>query len=101
MQFMEYELEGSILTLQTCLDYLKTDLKNMHLEPVLASVFKFVLDKPNFATVFCQSLKSTEITFLEKLSNLLKLSVAEKIGTGLALSESENADTSMFGELLF
>ncbi|KAH8516641.1 hypothetical protein H0E87_004840 [Populus deltoides] len=99
-QFMEYELEGSILTLQTCLDYLKTDLKNMHLEPVLASVFKFVLDKPNFATVFCQSLKSTEITedFLEKLSNLLKLSVAEKIGTGLALSESENADTRMFAK---
>ncbi|XP_061969230.1 uncharacterized protein LOC133692363 [Populus nigra] len=99
-QFMEYELEGSILTLQTCLDYLKTDLTNMHLEPVLASVFKFVLDKPNFATVFCQSLKSTEITedFLEKLSNLLKLSVAEKIGTGLALSESENADTRMFAK---
>uniref|UniRef100_A0A6N2L7C3 CCR4-NOT transcription complex subunit 1 n=1 Tax=Salix viminalis TaxID=40686 RepID=A0A6N2L7C3_SALVM len=99
-QFMEYELEGSILTLQTCLDYLKTDLKNMQLEPVLVSVFKFVLDKPNFATVFCQSLKSTEITedFLEKLSNLLKLSVAEKIGTGLALSESENADTRMFAK---
>ncbi|KAJ6337998.1 hypothetical protein OIU76_007635 [Salix suchowensis] len=99
-QFMENELEGSILTLQTCLDYLKTDLKNMQLEPVLVSVFKFVLDKPNFATVFCQSLKSTEITedFLEKLSNLLKLSVAEKIGTGLALSESENADTRMFAK---
>ena len=99
---MEHGIEGSILTLQTCLEYLNTDLKNMQLEPVLVSVFKFVLDKPNSTTVFCQSLRSLEITvnFLENLSNLPKLSVAEKIGIGLALSDAENADTRMFGELL-
>jgi len=101
LQFMEYGFEGSVLTLQTCLEYLKTDLKNIQLEPVLVSVFKFVLDKPNSSTVFCQSLRSLEITenFLEKLSNSLKLSVAEKIGIGLALTDAENADTRMFGEL--
>uniref|UniRef100_A0A2K1XR30 CCR4-Not complex component Not1 C-terminal domain-containing protein n=1 Tax=Populus trichocarpa TaxID=3694 RepID=A0A2K1XR30_POPTR len=99
-QFMEYGFEGSVLTLQTCLEYLKTDLKNIQLEPVLVSVFKFVLDKPNSTTVFCQSLRSLEITenFLEKLSNSLKLSVAEKIGIGLALTDAENADTRMFAK---
>ncbi|KAH8488389.1 hypothetical protein H0E87_024164 [Populus deltoides] len=99
-QFMEYGFEGSVLTLQTCLEYLKTDLKNIQLEPVLVSVFKFVLDKPNSSTVFCQSLRSLEITenFLEKLSNSLKLSVAEKIGIGLALTDAENADTRMFAK---
>ncbi|KAG6747935.1 hypothetical protein POTOM_047826 [Populus tomentosa] len=99
-QFMEYGIEGSVLTLQTCLEYLKTDLKNMQLEPVLVSVFKFVLDKPNSTTVFCQSLRSLEITedFLEKLSNSPKLSVAEKIGIGLALTDAENADTRMFAK---
>ncbi|XP_011033315.1 PREDICTED: CCR4-NOT transcription complex subunit 1-like isoform X2 [Populus euphratica] len=97
---MEYGFEGSVLTLQTCLEYLKTDLKNMQLEAVLVSVFKFVLDKPNSSTVFCQSLRSLEITenFLEKLSNSLKLSVAEKIGIGLALTDAENADTRMFAK---
>ncbi|KAJ6679399.1 CCR4-NOT TRANSCRIPTION COMPLEX [Salix purpurea] len=98
--FMEYGVEGSILTLQTCLEYLNTDLKNMQLEPVLVSVFKFILDKPNSTTVFCQSLRSLEITvnFLEKLAILPKLSVAEKIGIGLALSDAENADTRMFAK---
>ncbi|CAK7347840.1 unnamed protein product [Dovyalis caffra] len=81
-QFMEYGIEGSILTLETCLEYLKTDLKNMQLEPVLVSVF---------------NLEITE-DFLENLSNLLKLSVAEKIGIGLALSDSDNADTRMFAK---
>ncbi|KAJ6675578.1 hypothetical protein OIU85_011707 [Salix viminalis] len=98
--FMEYGIEGSILTLQTCLENLNTDLKNMQLEPVLVSVFKFILDKPNSTTVFCQSLRSLEITvnFLEKLAILPKLSVAEKIGIGLALSDAENADTRMFAK---
>lgn len=52
--------------------------------------------------MFYQSLKSLEISinFLEKLFNLLQISMAEKIGIGLALSDAENSDTRMFGELL-
>ena len=74
----------------------------MQLELILVLVFKFILDKLNSTTVFCQSLKSLEISvnFLEKLSNLSNLSVAEKIGFGLALSDAENTDARMFGELL-
>uniref|UniRef100_A0A6N2LV22 Selenoprotein K n=1 Tax=Salix viminalis TaxID=40686 RepID=A0A6N2LV22_SALVM len=71
----------------------------MQLEPIFVLVFKFILDKPNSTTVLFQSLKSLEISvnFLEKLSNLLKLSMVEKIGVGLALSDAKNTDTWMFG----
>ncbi|KAJ6352781.1 hypothetical protein OIU76_001907 [Salix suchowensis] len=74
----------------------------MQLEPILVSVFKFILDKPNSTAVFFQSLKSLEISvnFLEKLSNLPKLSMVEKVGVGLALSDAKNTYTWMFGELL-
>ncbi|KAB5557163.1 hypothetical protein DKX38_008072 [Salix brachista] len=71
----------------------------MQLEPILVSVFKFILDKPNSTVVFFQSFKSLEISvnFLEKLSNLSKLSMVEKIGVGLALSDAKKTYTLMFG----
>lgn len=102
-QFIEYGVEGSILLLQTCLDHLnsyRTDLKNVSLERVLASIFKYLLDKPNFTTVFCESLRNSEINegILENFSNALHLSVSEKIGLGLALSDSENFDNRIFGK---
>lgn len=105
-QFIEYGVEGSVLVLQTCLEQLhfnRTDLKGMQLEPVFVSIFKFLLDKPNFSTVFCQSLRSLEINdeFLENLSNVLHLSLSEKIGIGLALSDSDIIETRMSGEHLF
>ncbi|XP_020538535.1 CCR4-NOT transcription complex subunit 1 isoform X2 [Jatropha curcas] len=97
-QIIEYGVEGSILVLQTCLEHLhfhRTDLKNVQLEPVLVSIFKFLMDKPNFSTVLCQSLRSIAISeeLLENLSNVLRLSLSEKIGIGLALSDSENLQT--------
>ncbi|KAG8653698.1 CCR4-NOT transcription complex subunit 1-like isoform X2 [Manihot esculenta] len=99
-QFIEYGVEGSVLVLQTCLEQLhfnRTDLKGMQLEPVFVSIFKFLLDKPNFSTVFCQSLRSLEINdeFLENLSNVLHLSLSEKISIGLALSDSEIVESRM------
>ncbi|XP_058008298.1 uncharacterized protein LOC110666945 isoform X2 [Hevea brasiliensis] len=99
-QFIEYGVEESVLVLQTCLEHLhfhRTDLQNLQLEPFLVSVFKFLLDKPNFSTVLCQSLRSAAINdeFLEDLSNMLHLSLSEKIGIGLALSESEIIETRM------
>lgn len=105
-QFIEYGVEGSVLVLQTCLEQLhfnRTDLKGMQLEPVFVSIFKFLLDKPNFSTVFCQSLRSLEINdeFLENLSNVLHLSLSEKISIGLALSDSEIVESRMSGEYLF
>ncbi|XP_040991398.1 CCR4-NOT transcription complex subunit 1-like isoform X2 [Juglans microcarpa x Juglans regia] len=103
LQFVEYEIEGSIMLLQTCIDHLNfysTDTKNMLLDSVVASIFKYLLDKPNFSTVFFESLRDTEINelTLENFSNALHLSVSEKIGFGLALSDSENLDTRMSGK---
>ncbi|KAM2315114.1 hypothetical protein ACFX1S_028052 [Malus domestica] len=102
-QFIEYGIEGSILLLQTCLDHLtnyRTELKNAALERVFASIFKSLLDRPNFSTVFCQSLRNTEISegILENVSNALHLSVSEKTGIALALSDSENLDTRICGK---
>ena len=94
------------MVLQTCLEHVhfgRTDLKNVQLEPVLLSIFKFVLDGPNFTTVLCQSLRSSEINeeFLENFSNVLHLSLPEKIGVSFALSDSENIETRMVGEYYF
>lgn len=102
LQFTEHGLEGSLLILQSCLDYMNlcgTDVKNVHLHPVVSSVFRFILDKPNFSTVLCQCLKHVTIRdgFLDDLSNALGLSLPEKIATGLAFSESENPDARLIG----
>uniref|UniRef100_A0A2P2MSE8 CCR4-NOT transcription complex subunit 1 n=2 Tax=Rhizophora mucronata TaxID=61149 RepID=A0A2P2MSE8_RHIMU len=99
-QFIDYGIEGSILALQACLELLlapKTDPKNVQVEPVLLSTFRFILSKPNFSTVFSLSLRNAEINkeFLGNLSDVLQLSVPEKIGIGLSLSDSENPETRM------
>ncbi|KAF9676700.1 hypothetical protein SADUNF_Sadunf08G0030200 [Salix dunnii] len=52
----------------------------MQLELIIVLVFKFILDKLNSST---------------KLSNLPNLSVAEKIGIGLVLSDVENMDLGL------
>ncbi|KAK2981456.1 hypothetical protein RJ640_017478, partial [Escallonia rubra] len=98
-----YDIEGSILLLQTCFDHLNIygkDVNNMQLEPVIASIFKVILNKPNFSTVFCESLRSapTSDDFLEALSNTLQLSALEKIGIGLALLDSDNLEVRMCGK---
>lgn len=105
-QFVEYGIEGSIMLLQTCVDHLNIcspDSKNMQLESVVAQCFKYLLEKPNFSTVFLESLRNTEINegTLVNLSNALNLSVSEKIGIGLALSDSENLETKMCGKFQF
>lgn len=102
-QFVEYGTEGSILVLQTCLDHLNllgTDSRNPQLEFVIASVFKCIMDKPYFSTVISRSLRDTEISekLLESLSNVLSLSVPERIAVGLALSDADNLETLMCGK---
>ncbi|KAL3814967.1 hypothetical protein ACJIZ3_016235 [Penstemon smallii] len=103
-KFSTYGMDGSILLLQTCFDHLNiygNDLKNMKMHPLYASIFKHILDKPNFSTVFCESMRRpAAITeeFLQNLSGALLLSAPEKIGVGLALSYSENLDVRMCGK---
>lgn len=103
-QFIEYGIGECIITLQTCLDHLnlhETDSRNPQLESIVASVFKYIMDKPNFGTVISESLRSTKINeqLLENLSNVLHLSVPERIGIGFALSDSENLDVILCGKL--
>lgn len=102
-QFAEHGSELSTLVLQTCLSELNSngaDAKNGHLiGEIVSSVFKFLLNKPNFCTVFCEAIRDQPLNgvFLEDLANKLNLSVAEKIGVGLALLESENIATRVKG----
>ncbi|CAI9101327.1 OLC1v1038621C1 [Oldenlandia corymbosa var. corymbosa] len=102
IQFTKYGVEGNILILQACLDHLNVyerDLKNGQLDPVFRLVFIYFLDKPNFSTVFCESLKSKfNEDVLNNLSNALSLTACERIATGLALSDSENIDIRMCGK---
>ncbi|CAA2972771.1 Hypothetical predicted protein [Olea europaea subsp. europaea] len=59
--------------------------------------------KPNFSTVFCESLKTAAVNeeSLQSLSDALHLSASERIGLGLALSDSENLDIRMCGKNFF
>ncbi|KAK4802906.1 hypothetical protein SAY86_001109 [Trapa natans] len=102
LQFAEYGVEASILLLQCCLDYMNTHMENLnkYLEALLVAVFKQLLDKPNFSTIFCLSVNNGIISeaYLEKLSGALCLSLSEKIGLGLALSVSENLDARKYGK---
>ncbi|KAK8565927.1 hypothetical protein V6N12_059472 [Hibiscus sabdariffa] len=102
-QFIEYSIDGSILVLQTCLDCLNshhTDSKNFQFEQVVASIFRHAMGKPNFCTAFCQSLRSMDISedFLENFSKAMQFSVSEKLGIGLALSDSETPETRICGK---
>lgn len=102
-EYVAYGVEGSILLLKTTLDHLNVygrDLKNAQIDPVFASLFKYILNEPNCSTVLCESLKSISVSegFLDNLCNALHMSASEKIGLGLALSDSENLDIKMCGK---
>ncbi|KAG5009551.1 hypothetical protein JHK87_018066 [Glycine soja] len=103
MEFAEFGTTGCILLLQTCLDhygYARRDMKDIQHEPILGAVIKYLLDKPNFSTVFSESMKNIEIneSFLESFCNGLPLSLLEKIIISLALSDSENPDVRLCGK---
>ncbi|KAK1408886.1 hypothetical protein QVD17_41009 [Tagetes erecta] len=102
-QYVDYGVEGNILLLEICLDHFNVyekDLTNTHLEPVVSSLFRKLLEKPQFSTVFSMSVRPTVITeeFLCNLSAALQLSAYEKLGFGLALTDSENNDNRMAGK---
>jgi len=72
----------------------------MHHEPILAAVVKYLLDRPNFSTVFSESMKNVDVndSFLKSFCNGLHLSLLEKIAISLALSDSENPDVRQCGK---
>ncbi|KAI7742072.1 hypothetical protein M8C21_030078 [Ambrosia artemisiifolia] len=101
-QYVDYGTERSVVLLETCLDHFNVfekDLKSTHLEPVVASVFRKLLEKPQFSTVFSMSVRPIVITeeFLDNFSAALQLSAYEKLGFGLGLTDSENNDIRMAG----
>lgn len=67
---------------------------------VLSAIFRYCVDKPYFSTSFCEALRVGSVTdgFLETLSNELELSAAERVGMGLALSDSESMELSLEGK---
>ncbi|XP_039684486.1 CCR4-NOT transcription complex subunit 1 isoform X2 [Medicago truncatula] len=102
-QFTEFGTVGCILLLQTCLDhfsYVGRDIKDMQHEPILAAVVKYLLDRPNFSTVFSESMKNVDVndSFLKSFCNGLHLSLLEKIAISLALSDSDNPDVRQCGK---
>lgn len=66
---------------------------------LVAIIFRYCLDKSYFTTSFCEALRAIPVSsgFLETLSNELELSAAERVGVGLALSDSENPDLNLEG----
>ncbi|KAF5204452.1 Ccr4-not transcription complex subunit [Thalictrum thalictroides] len=103
-QFVDYGIEGSILLLQTCLGHItlqRGDDQNMQLKSDLfGAIFRYLLDRPNFSTVLCESLRNKIISdgFLGDLSKELHLSIFEKISVGLALSDSEDLSSRTSGQ---
>ncbi|KAK1364557.1 CCR4-NOT transcription complex subunit 1 [Heracleum sosnowskyi] len=102
-EFIGYGTEESILVLQTCFDQLNIqwkDYKNIQLEPIFVSIFRNILNRPNFSTLLCQSIKSPSVNedLLDSLCKAMQLAAPERIVLGLALSESENPDVRMCGK---
>ncbi|XP_010258903.1 PREDICTED: CCR4-NOT transcription complex subunit 1 isoform X3 [Nelumbo nucifera] len=103
-QFVDYGSEGSILLLQSCLDHVNFhggDMQNVQWKPdIIAAIFRYLLDKPNFSTVLSEALRSTVVSegFLRDFFGALNFSVSEKIAIGLALSDSENLDIRTSGQ---
>ncbi|PWZ58289.1 CCR4-NOT transcription complex subunit 1 [Zea mays] len=105
-QLVDSGLDGCILVLRVCLNQVLLnagEVKNLQLQlqqRLLSDVFRYCLRKTCFTTSFCEVLTTIALTddFLESLSNLLELSVAEKIGVGLALSDSENSEIKQKGQ---
>ncbi|KAL5812656.1 hypothetical protein ACOSQ3_027606 [Xanthoceras sorbifolium] len=104
LQFVEYGSEGSVFLLRTCLDHMnfdKGDVDKMQLRPdLLAAIIRYLLDRPNFSTVFCEALKGIVINekFLGDFCDALHLSVSEKIALGLALADAENLEMRTSGQ---
>ncbi|KAF8697905.1 hypothetical protein HU200_035402 [Digitaria exilis] len=102
-QLADCSPDGCVLLLQVCVDEVLLNVggaKNPQLKhDLVATIFRYCLDKPYFSTSFCEALKAIPVSngFLETLSNELELSVAERVGVGLSLSDSENPDLNLEG----
>ncbi|KAF9613130.1 hypothetical protein IFM89_005609 [Coptis chinensis] len=105
-QIADYGSKGSILLLQTFLDHLYFhggDVQNKELKlDCLCTIFRYLLNRPNFSTVLCESLRDRNTTqeFIGALSKDLCLDVLEKIAVFIALSDSEDPGMKTAGKRL-
>ncbi|KAK3124635.1 hypothetical protein QOZ80_7BG0589710 [Eleusine coracana subsp. coracana] len=95
--------DGCVLLLQVCVDEVLLNARGANNSPqkdLLSAIFRYCVDKPYFSTSFCEALRAVSVSdgFLETLSNELELSAAERVGMGLALSDSESVDLSLKGK---
>ncbi|XP_073353318.1 uncharacterized protein [Aegilops tauschii subsp. strangulata] len=104
-QLVDYGHDGCLLLLQVCLDEVllnDREAKNLQLKhDLLSATFRYCLDKTYFSTCFCEALmriKTGTDGLLETLSSALELSAAEKVGIGLALSDSDNSGMKLKGQ---
>ena len=101
---MDCSPDGCVLLLQVCVDEMLLNIggaKNHQLKhDLVAAIFRYCVDKPYFSTSFCEALRAIPVSdgFLETLSNELELSAAERVGVGLALSDSGNSDLNLEGK---
>ena len=101
---MDCSPDGCVLLLQVCVDEMLLNIggaKNHQLKhDLVATIFRYCVDKPYFSTSFCEALRAIPVSdgFLETLSNELELSAAERVGVGLALSDSGNSDLNLEGK---
>ncbi|PKA46458.1 hypothetical protein AXF42_Ash012590 [Apostasia shenzhenica] len=102
-EFVEYGCEGSTMLLQTCVDQLHNNDLDSDLQPkldLISAIFRYLLHRPNFGTIVCEVLRAMPVSegFPGDFSNILNLSTSEKVGLGLALSESDNIDLKIRGQ---
>ncbi|KQJ97773.1 hypothetical protein BRADI_3g33190v3 [Brachypodium distachyon] len=103
-QLADCSPDGCILLLQVCLDEVLLNVGvgklSQSKRDLLATIFRYCLDKPYFSTCFCEALRTVSVNdvFLETLSNELDLSRSERVGIGLALSDSENLGLNLKGQ---
>ncbi|KAM0926261.1 hypothetical protein ACQ4PT_003393 [Festuca glaucescens] len=103
-QLVDCGIDGCLLLLQVCFDEVMLsarEVDNFQLKHgLLSAIFRYCLNKTYFSTCFCEALLPISDTdgLLETLSNVLELSVAEKVGIGLALSDSDNSAMKLKGQ---
>ncbi|CAL4923781.1 unnamed protein product [Urochloa decumbens] len=100
-QLADCSPDGCLLLLQVCVGEVLLNVggaKNPK-HDLVATIFRYCLDKPYFSTSFNEALRAIPVSdgFLGTLSNELELSAAERVGVGLALSDSENSDLNLEG----
>lgn len=77
--------------------------KRQLIPDLLAAIFRHLLDRPNFSSLFCESLGGTVINeiYLEDLCSALHLSLPEKISLGLALADANTIEMRTSGKFAF